>query len=81
MTINQLLKQFEKDMVWENGTYRHEPHITIYWLRTNIEAMCREAVGEEKQDKFYSPGEVEVNNSIVRNILRASILQKLGISK
>lgn len=84
MTIDDLIKQFKKEMVYKNGTYRHEPHILEDWLRTNLEAMIKDAVGESEAEDYYNGPDSSPNfddKAIIRNELRASILQKLGIEK
>lgn len=49
------------------------------YTRKLIESVAEEIVGEEKEDEFYSPGEIEVYNGIVRNILRAE--QRLKVKE
>ena len=90
--LNQMEKEFDEKFVYGEKwkTYREGNSPSMYkpkhiksfirsYIRTLLESFGEEIIGEEKEDKFYSPGEIEVYNGVVRNILRAE--QRLKVKE
>ena len=51
-TLKTINEEFDKNFLWKNGTYRHEPEYVKSFISSQIKELLEELVPEEKAEKY-----------------------------